>query len=130
MPLRKWIFAMYLLVTARKSIRSLQLANTISVTQKTAWFMLHRLPRLRGTIEVDELREACGNDTYIGGKEANKHDSKKLRAGRGAVGKTPVPALLDRITDIVLRYRPQPKSKAAKKRNLKRPPRKRSKRKA
>lgn len=98
-PLRKWVYAMYLLVTARKGISSLQLAKEISVTQKTAWFMLHRLreacgsdlPKLRGTVEVDE--------TYIGGKESAKHESKKLHAGRGAVGKTPVLAMRARDGD-------------------------------
>ena len=48
--LHKWVYAMYLLVTARKGISSLQLAKQIGVTQKSAWFMLQR------------LREACGND--------------------------------------------------------------------
>jgi transposase-like protein len=48
-PLHKWVYAMYLLVTARKGISSLQLAKEIGVTQKSAWFMLHR------------LREACGS---------------------------------------------------------------------
>lgn len=89
-PLHKWLYAMYLLVTARKGISSLQLAKQIGVTQKTAWFMLQR------------LREACGNDptklagivecdeTYIGGKEAAKHEVDKLKLGRGTVGKTAV----------------------------------------
>lgn len=49
-PLHKWLYAMYLLVTARKGISSLQLSKEIGVTQKTAWFMLQR------------LREACGSD--------------------------------------------------------------------
>ena len=49
-PLHKWLYAMYLLVTARKGISSVQLHAQIGVTQKTAWFMLQR------------LREACGND--------------------------------------------------------------------
>ena len=48
-PLHKWLYAMYLLVTARKGISSLQLAKEIGVTQKSAWFMLQR------------LREACGS---------------------------------------------------------------------
>ena len=95
-PLRKWLMAMYLLLTSRKGISSLQLSKQISVTQKTAWFMLHRLreacgsdiDKLRGTIEIDE--------TYIGGRERAKHDSKKLRAGRGTVGKTPVLAMRQR----------------------------------
>lgn len=52
-PLHKWVYAMYLLVTARKGISSMQLAKEIGVTQKSAWFMLHR------------LREACGSDDDI-----------------------------------------------------------------
>ena len=52
-PLHKWVYAMYLLVTSRKGISSMQLAKEIGVTQKSAWFMLQR------------LREACGNDSDI-----------------------------------------------------------------
>lgn len=86
-PLNKWLYAMYLLVTSRNGLSSLQLSREIGITQKSAWFVLQR------------LREACGNDptmlcgivevsaTYMGGKEMNKHAKKKLNAGRGTVGK-------------------------------------------
>jgi transposase-like protein len=95
-PLHKWVYSMYLLVTARKGISSLQLAKEIGVTQKTAWFVLGRLreacggqlDKLRGTVEIDE--------TFVGGKERNKHESKKLKAGRGAVGKTAVLGMRER----------------------------------
>ena len=83
-PLHKWIYAMYLLVTARKGISSMQLAKEIGVTQKTAWFVLGRLreacgdkfEKLSGIVEIDE--------TYIGGKEANKHANQETaRWARG-----------------------------------------------
>lgn len=95
---------MYLVVTARKGISSLQLSKELGITQKSAWFMLQR------------IREACGNDdnddeggpggllkgiieadeTYIGGKESNKHQHKKLKAGRGTVGKPIVFGMIQR----------------------------------
>jgi transposase-like protein len=97
-PLHKWVYAMYLLVTARKGISSLQLAKEIGVTQKTAWFILGRLreacsspdsiDKLRGIVEVDEC--------FVGGLEANKHEHKKLKAGRGSVGKTAVLGMRER----------------------------------
>jgi len=94
--LDKWILAIYLLMTARKGVSSLQLGKEIGVTQKSAWFMLGRLREacgndptvLRGIVEIDE--------TYIGGKELNKHSDKKINRGRGAVGKTPVLGVLER----------------------------------
>lgn len=95
-PLNKWLYAMYLLVTARKGISSMQLGKEIGITQKSAWFVLQRLreacghdtAKLKGIVEVDEL--------FIGAKEANKHESKRLGAGRGPVGKTPIIGMRER----------------------------------
>lgn len=95
-PLHKWLYAMYLLVTARKGISSMQLAKEIGITQKSAWFVLQRLreacgsdiDKLRGVIEVDE--------TFVGGKEINKHANKKMNIGRGPVGKTAVLGMRER----------------------------------
>lgn len=93
--LNKWLYAMYLLVTARKGISSMQLSKEIGVTQKTAWFMLGRIReacgddfgKLSGIIEIDE--------TWVGGKEKNKHASHKV-GGRGTYGKVPVMGMRER----------------------------------
>ena len=100
-PLDKWLYAMYLLETARKGISSLQLSKELGITQKATWFMLHRLREacdieaepMIGQVEVDE--------SYFGGKEANKHESKKLKAGRGTVGKSAVMGMRERETGEV-----------------------------
>jgi len=114
LPLHKWLMAMYMLTTARKGISSVQMAKELGVTQKTAWFLSQRIRECwlsndsnadndsDSTIEVDE--------TFIGGKEKNKHKSKKLNKGRGAVGKTAVIGVLKRGGKVTAR--PIPNTKA------------------
>ena len=79
--IRKWLYAMYLHQTVRKGITSVQLSKELGCTQKTAWFVSHRLReaykskgiKLKGVIETDE--------TYIDGKKKNKHEGKQLKLG-------------------------------------------------
>ena len=92
LPLQKWFMAMYLISSHKKGISSHQLGRDIHVTQKTAWYILHKVRTLfaqydttvlDGEVEMDEM--------YLGGRETNKHESKKTEGTQGRSTKTKTP---------------------------------------
>ena len=94
--LRKWFLAMYFIDTSSKGISSVQLGKQIGVTQKTAWFMAQRIreaytnsrSKLADDVEVDE--------TFVGGKEKNKHEYQKTPWSQGGANKTIIAGAIQR----------------------------------
>ena len=96
MKQHKWIYAAYLLMTARKGISSLQLSKELSTRQDTAWYMLHRLRVACGPLRMKALHgEVEIDETYLGGLEENKHAHKRL-SGRGWSGKQMILGMRER----------------------------------
>ena len=108
LPLIKWFMAIWLVLSHKKGISSVQLGKDIGVTQKTAWFMLHRIRKaleidndlpedeqLDGTVEIDE--------TFVGGKNKNRHKDKKVKGsqGRSFKDKVPVFGILQREGKVI-----------------------------
>lgn len=102
LPLRKWFMAIWLITNHPKGIASTTLAKDLKITQKTAWFVLHRLryaastpsfnAPLKGTVEADT--------TFVGGKEKNKHSDKRTGGTQGGKGKAVVLGILERDGEL------------------------------
>ena len=102
LPLRKWFMAIWLITNHPKGIASTTLGKDLKITQKTAWFVLHRLRHaartksfnapLKGTVEVDE--------TYVGGKEKNKHAKDRKGGTQGGAGKEIVLGVIERDGEL------------------------------
>jgi transposase-like protein len=99
--LSKWLAAFWLIANAKNGISSYELHRALGVTQKTAWFMLHRIrlamqsgflgSKLKGEVEADE--------TYIGAKARYMHLKKRTGVGHAGLKKTAVQGILERTTD-------------------------------
>jgi transposase-like protein len=98
-PLEKWLPALWLVINCKNGISSYEVARALGVSQKTAWFMTHRIRlavqsgsfgKISGEVEVDE--------TYIGGKARFMHKGKRALkiTGTGGMGKVAVMGLLER----------------------------------
>lgn len=108
LPLRVWFGAIWLLTNHPKGIASTTLARDLGITQKSAWFVLHRLrhaartqsfntPPLSGKVEIDE--------TFVGGKAKKLHGGRKGKGG-GTVGMTPVIGAIERGGNVVAKVVP------------------------
>jgi len=97
LPLQKWLLAIYMLTSARKGIPSTQMARELGVTQKTAWFLAQRIREtwMQGRDSGDMGNHTQVDETYVGGKAANKHKGEKTDKKRGTVGKVAVMGMRD-----------------------------------
>ncbi|HWK06131.1 MAG TPA: IS1595 family transposase [Puia sp.] len=104
-PLKTWFAAMYLITAHKKGISSVQLGKNLGVTQKTAWFMLHRIREsLKENAPLLLTKEVQADEAYFGGKEEFRHKDKKI--GNGTLGKTPIVGIIETGGRVVTKVSP------------------------
>jgi transposase-like protein len=112
LPLRYWFGAMFLLFVSKKGISSLEVAKQLNVTQRTAWFLMHRIRDMVKQVAPEKLNGivAC-DECFIGGANPNRHHDKKRkraklfptdRESRDYNDKTPVVGLVDEKGTVIM----------------------------
>jgi transposase-like protein len=97
LPLDKWFAAIWLITNAKNGISSYEIHRALGITQKSAWFVLHRVRFAMMTGTFEKMKgEVESDETYIGGKARNMHEGKRKAKGRSGVGKSIVQGLLER----------------------------------
>lgn len=116
--LQKWFWAIWIVTSQKKGISSLQLGRDLNVTQRTAWFMLHRIRKCFG---IDEVVAQEGylelDETFVSGKNKNRHADKKVKnsQSRSFKDRTPVMGMLQKeVSEIVERPHKRDPSKTVK----------------
>ncbi|MDF2440073.1 MAG: hypothetical protein JWN98_1057 [Abditibacteriota bacterium] len=96
----KWLPALWLIASSKNGISSYELHRALGVTQKTAWFMNHRIRLAMQSGTIEKMRgQTEADETFIDGKARNMHKGKRQVKGRGTVGKAVVMGLLGRHSD-------------------------------
>lgn len=102
LPMRTWMLAIWLITSHKKGIASTQLAKDLGITQKSAWFVLHRLRHAAQTQSFNRplTGEVEADETFIGGKEKNKHAWQRTGGKQGGAGKVAVLGILEREGEL------------------------------
>lgn len=92
--LRTWLSAMYLTVSFKKGISALQLAKMVGVSDKTAWFMLRKIRNMFNQMNTEKMEDHVqADESFVGGKNKNRHADKKYKGVQGRAAKDKVPVL-------------------------------------
>jgi len=105
LPLVKWFLAIWIATSHKKGISSLQLGRDLDITQKSAWFMLQRIRQCFGIENDNQLdNEVEVDETFVGGKDENRHADKKMKGSQGGANKEIVLGMVEREGNLVAKH--------------------------